>query len=429
MNASDILRYYLRNDVREALMAMAMDREVVGIFKNGSYDKRPNALTSKADVEVMVKSGTMEFHCSVERWHNPMALSAENYNAQRKGWDLILDLDCKSFGHAKIAADVLVSEIRRHDIESVSVKFSGNKGFHIAVPFESFPKMVNISPVETLYPDLARKIVSYLKEKSGKRLSDNLLKNYTMEEILKESDKKRGNVYSGDTFDPFKVIEIDAVLISPRHLFRMPYSINMKTFLVSLPIEPDKIMHFEKEMARPETITTEMPYIRQARQNEASALIAEAMDLFLKMAKKEKTMASANDIRRGMAPGKAVREEFFPPCMKLILDGLSDGRKRSLFILINFLSSAKWDYKGVEEKVAEWNAKNKPPLPESYIRGQLRYYRQKGKPIPPPACTNEAYYVGFNVCRPDHICVTREHMRNPVRYPFRAMKQSKRQRK
>jgi len=93
---------------------------------------------------------------------------------------------------------------------------------------------------------------------------------------------------------------------------------------------------------------------------------------------------------------------------------LAEGRKRSVFILINFLSSMKWSYEEIERLILEWNRKNKPPLPESYIRGQLRYFKQKGKALPPPNCLNEAYYLSFGVCKPDSTC---RQIKNPASYP------------
>jgi hypothetical protein len=61
-------------------------------------------------------------------------------------------------------------------------------------------------------------------------------------------------------FDPFKILSIDSILISSRHLFRMPYSINEKSYLVSLPIDPNKIMDFKKEMANPENLKRVLKY-------------------------------------------------------------------------------------------------------------------------------------------------------------------------
>ena len=66
----------------------------------------------------------------------------EDLDQIRKGWDLILDIDCKELRYSQIAADLLVQALRYHDIENITVKFSGNHGFHIAVPFQSFPEEV-----------------------------------------------------------------------------------------------------------------------------------------------------------------------------------------------------------------------------------------------------------------------------------------------
>ena len=65
------------------------------------------------------------------------------------------------------------------------------------------------------------------------------------------------NEYNSN-FDPESILEVDTVLISSRHLYRMPYSLHEKSGLVSLPISPDKVMGFEKEMARAETILAPM---------------------------------------------------------------------------------------------------------------------------------------------------------------------------
>ena len=62
---------------------------------------------------------------------------------------------------------------------------------------------------------------------------------------------------------------------------------------------------------------------------------------------------------------------LFPPCMKLILNGLEDGRKRALFSLINFYKNFDMDWKDLEFKIYEWNSKNKPPLKKGYIKSQL----------------------------------------------------------
>ena len=118
------------------------------------------------------------------------------------------------------------------------------------------------------------------------------------------------------------------------------------------------------------------------------------------------------------APEKALPEELFPPCIKLILNGLDDGRKRALFILINYFTSIGWDYDMIEKRLREWNAKNREPLRDVYLIGQLRYHKQMQKKILPPNCDNEMYMVGIGVHR---LCdeLHKKGIKNPAQYTLR----------
>ena len=103
--------------------------------------------------------------------------------------------------------------------------------------------------------------------------------------------------------------------------------------------------------------------------------------------------------------------------IKLILNtGLSDGRKRALFILINFLTSLGWNYDDIEKYLKEWNKKNNEPLRENYLLGQLRYHKTQKKKILPANCNNMMYYVDIGVCKPDNLCTK---IKNPVSYALR----------
>ena len=102
---------------------------------------------------------------------------------------------------------------------------------------------------------------------------------------------------------------------------------------------------------------------------------------------------------------------MFPDCIKKILNGLEDGRKRGLFILTNFLSSVGWDYEMIEKRVREWNQRNKEPLRENYVVAQLRYHKQRKKNILPPNCDNDMYYRDMRVKCADQVC---SKCRNPV---------------
>jgi DNA primase catalytic subunit len=426
MNFSEIYRYYKREDIVEELLRVGKNREVVGVFKNGSFDTRPNTIMNPKDIEVMIKSGVIEFHCSLERWSNVMALKSDNYEQLRTGWDIVFDIDCKQFEHAKLTAGVVASTLKKHEIKNFSIKFSGGKGFHIAIPWESLPKDVDYKPTVELFPELARKICIYLKEYMRNELEKAFLRKWSPEELAEQTGKKLGEIipeYDLDPFqvvdikpiDPFQIIEIDPVLISQRHLFRMPYSLNSKTFLVSLPINPNKLEEFEREHASPDKVKVEEKFLVKGEENEAEYLVINALDWYRRREREERK----NLTKRKVVLKRAVKEEMFPPCIKLILNGLSDGRKRSVFILINFLSNVGWSKENIETLIWEWNKKNTPPLGDSYIRGQLRHFQRRGSTPLPPNCLNEAYMRNFGVCKPDEIC---RDIKNPVSYPFRLLK-------
>jgi DNA primase large subunit len=122
-----------------------------------------------------------------------------------------------------------------------------------------------------------------------------------------------------------------------------------------------------------------------------------------------------------------VPEKLFPPCIKNISAGLPDGRKRSLFVLINFLRSSNWNWDDIEKYIFEWNQKNKPPLRENLIRSHIRWSRNRNESIPPPNCfkddgKEEGYYKDFDVCKPDNRCKT---IKNPVTYARSMIKRGK----
>ena len=153
--------YYLREDVQELILACAKNREVAVKFDFG-FGKRPDVLMYKSDIADFAKQGALSFHCSEELWKNPLqlstAMSKKELDELRIGWDLVLDIDCPILEYSKIAADLLVKALRSKGIKDISVKFSGNHGFHIGVPFEAFP-----SDRKNFFPDGVRIIAKYLQ--------------------------------------------------------------------------------------------------------------------------------------------------------------------------------------------------------------------------------------------------------------------------
>lgn len=480
IDKSITLKFYKRKEIQEAIIEHARDREV-GVRYGDGFGKRPDVLSYPRDILELAIQGMTSLHASEERWNNPLSLHSnitkKEMDELRIAWDLVLDIDCPDWEISKLTAYLFIKALRENGVKDISCKFSGNKGFHIGVPFESFPQQVEGKLTTYLFPDAPKKIALYLldqiskkyitikddkivfdekydfelqdlKDKFGEKefLVNHCLKckrkivlaeeeineficpncdNQVKEDkdfvkcgkcnILMQKIENRGtkcscgsNEYKS-TFDPLSIIEIDTVLISSRHLYRMPYSLHEKSGLASLPIDPDKVLEFKKEMAQPAKILTPMFAFldRNVTGESARNLLVRALDHEVKTEEVE-TERKYEDIQLE----SPLTEEYFPPCVKLILKGMNDGKKRAVFILTNFLGKLGWDKKAIEEHIMIWNQeKNPEPLRENYIRGQLAHFTAGAKL--PPNCDNEAYCKGIGVCQPDAFC---KRIKNPANY-------------
>ena len=111
----DVVAYYSQDFVADSILSAAKDREAVGVFSNGMYDKRPNIIQYKSDLLNMIKSGVSSVHLSVEHWTFPMHLSAENYDHLRKGFDIIIDIDSKfTLNESKITAMLICNLLEKY---------------------------------------------------------------------------------------------------------------------------------------------------------------------------------------------------------------------------------------------------------------------------------------------------------------------------
>ncbi|MGV8150457.1 MAG: DNA primase small subunit domain-containing protein [Candidatus Woesearchaeota archaeon] len=178
LTLAQTLSYYKRKDVQRLILEYAQDKEV-GTRFDESFGKRPDTLTYENDVLEVAKNGVTSFHCSEELWINPLQLNStlkrNELDSLRKGWDLILDIDCPYWTFSKLAAYVFIKALKDHGVDSVTVKFSGSKGFHIAVPFEAFPEKKYYidgqqKEVKDMFPEGPRKIAAYLVDYVEKNL-------------------------------------------------------------------------------------------------------------------------------------------------------------------------------------------------------------------------------------------------------------------
>ncbi|MFT4311410.1 MAG: DNA primase small subunit domain-containing protein, partial [Candidatus Woesearchaeota archaeon] len=387
------LSHYKRIEVQKKIAYYSKDKEIAVRF-NTYFGKRPDVITYPNDVLEFAKKKASSFHCSEELWTNPLMISSDMKKHEiedlRKGWDLILDIDCKHFIYSKIATHILVKIIKDLGINSVTCKFSGNKGFHIAVPFEAFPEYVGKEPTKNLFPEAPRKIAHYLRDKLQPLLEKAILKieKGSLEKISKRTGIPYEELMVKDEFSKINenklslntdaFLEIDTILIASRHLYRMPYSLHEKSGLVSVPVDTNKILRFKKEMAKPEKIEFELPFLdRDAKKGEANALLINAYD-FRPTRKQEVDKDKEYEM-----PTEAIPEEFFPPTIHNILQGLEDGKKRALFTIINFLKGCGWPHEAIKQKIYAWNEKNPEPLREVYLKGQLNQAKKQKKVIPP----------------------------------------------
>ena len=432
IHLSTLLKHYKRPEIQKEILYNSPNREVAVKYGEKGFGKRPDTLQYANDVLEFAKQKATSFHISEEIWHNPVQLSTEmskkDQEELRKGWDLVLDIDSMHFEISRIVAHLVIEVIKHYKIKAVSCKFSGNKGFHIAVPFESFPKEVNGLSISSLFPEAARKVAAHIWSVIQKRLEEEIIKKYSIEKLQHMSGKSFSeitkNVDGNVRINPKAFVDIDTVLISSRHLYRSSYSFNEKSGLVSIPLNPDKVLEFNKITASPKNVRiSRFRFLdrEKAVRGEAKALLEaslsaafdESEDVKKKYDESRRNYISMKRQFESEDIAEAIPEQYFPPCINLILSGLKDGRKRSLFILVNFLTSVGWEYDKIEELIAKWNKKNHNPLKEGIIKSHIRYHKQNKKKVLPPNCENIGYYKDFGVCKPDTLC---RKIKNPAQY-------------
>lgn len=437
MNQFEILKYYSNPEIQNAILSLVKDREVVGSLKDGSYLKRPDTLIYPKDLTERVKKGVVAFHCSVEKWSQPMQLSSnltkKELNKLRRGFDFILDIDSKTknLEHATVAAKVVYDFLKDLGV-TPTIKFSGSRGFHIAISGNAFPEKIDFKETKTRYPEIPHTITSFIIER-------------TREHILEEMIAIEGGIAalvntvpSLSELTPSPFIDIDDGTLLPkkepkyidgvaglekgwgsRHLFRVPYSLHPKTWLVSLPIRFEDLKHFKPEVAKPEKVKTDVRFLVNKRE-EATNLLLQALDWKAKQPKEE-----VKEFVRRPRMKRPVPEDFFPPCIKIIINGLRDGKRRSLFTLATFLRAMNWEPKKIEEKVREWNEKNPQNLSKRLVETQLKWHSRQRRELLPANCASNLFYDSIGICKPDFTCDLKR-IKNPVNYPFKAMKRNKR---
>jgi hypothetical protein len=400
---SIIKLYYSKPEIQKVLFSFSQNREICPRYFE-SFGKRPDSFQYESDIFELVKKGATSFHCSEEIWSDALKLTTNLTKTQldnlREGWDLLIDIDSRYIDYSKIAAEVILDFLKLHRVKNVGIKFSGSKGMHLIIPWKAFPKQINGLETKNQFPEFPRILVQYINSQVKQQL------------IEKISDLTRPSKYIKD----FKVSEQvmpDLILVSPRHLFRMPYSLHEKTALASIVLSREELKNFQMKDAEPLKVKVR-DFIPDCKEGEASQLVIQALDWYAHNVNNESKKTETSEFK----PVKILNlsDKTFPPSIQKILQGVEDGRKRALFVLINFFRSIGIEKQELEERIYSWNSRNKIPLRGGYVKSQLLWsYRNK---IVLPPNFDKDYYKGIGVIPTEEEI----KLKNPVNYVLKKNK-------
>src|SRR3989338_5108527 len=117
-----------------------------------------------------------------------------------------------------------------------------------------------------MFPEWARIIVKYITFQIKSQL------------IKKISEMENVSKYVKDHQVSEKVMP-DIILVSPRHLFRTPYSLHEKTALASIVLDSKKISSFDFKDADP--LKAEVKeFMPDVKEGEAKELLMQALDWY-----------------------------------------------------------------------------------------------------------------------------------------------------
>ena len=223
-----------------------------------------------------------------------------------------------------------------------------------------------------------------------------------------------------------KLIEADLILVAPRHLFRMPYSLHEKTALASITLDKHKIEDFQITDAKPFKFEVK-EYYPIPLPDEAKDLLLQALDWDEQRQQQEQSMQEKKEEAATNLPTDNKKKqtgefkkvtiedpkpEIYPPQIKLLMEGVKqDGRKRALMILISFFKSLGVPDIEIEKRMLEWNDKNYNPIKKGYILSQLSWYKRHPDRLPPNF--SNGIYKDLGVDKPDKLAM---ETKNPVSY-------------
>ena len=493
--------YYNLKDVKNAIFDFSKNRECIPRYYE-VFGKRPDNFQYKEDISEQVKKGATSFHCSEELWKDPLEISNnmsdEDIKELKIGWDLILDIDSPYLEYSKIYADLLIKTLEFYGIKNIGVKYSGNRGFHIIIPWKAFPEEIYGNKTKDMFPEWPRLICEYLSYLIKPKLEESIFEESNIKDLSRKTGKKeeeliireckscgrpseksflitwfckycknkittKEETYNNrkkskcpecrkelieidkkeiyvcnfcsknssqnpelfeekERFATERLIDADLILVSSRHLFRMPYSLHEKTSLSSIVIDKNNIKNFQITDANPLKVEIR-DYYPKPTPDEARELLLQALDW---KEQREKEKIGLKEKKKDVQNIQFKKDyqkitilnptnELFPPQIQLLLNGIkNDGRKRALMIIISFFKSLGVQEEEIEKRILEWNKKNYIPLKEGYIQSQLIWYRKNPNRLPPNF--DNPIYRDLGVDKPDELC---RKVKNPVNYAIK----------
>jgi DNA primase catalytic subunit len=286
--------YYSNQDVLEALAYQCAGREV---FLKGLDRVSPRPLKAEGKEELVGLFENYWFKdrfgvfSSVERYSNPLDLSSKT------GWDFVIDLDGGSLDQLKICVLSLVGVLEIFDLNSVKVKFSGRRGFHLSVSGEAFDVFSSRIEFLNAYPRLPKAICEFL-------------------EAALKPEQKRG-------------VKFDYEIYQPRRLLRLAYSLHEESGLVSLPLQAEEIRSFKLEDAAPERVKVDWGWLT------AKPRVGEAWNLLDSVSEWLKKRGEETPALKIIKPPTSSRSfKGYAWIEALLSKPVDDGRHRILWLIV-----------------------------------------------------------------------------------------------
>ncbi len=243
LKTEQVLAYYglERRDVTEAIFRYGADRRVIMTTEPGALGRgggqngfrSPDDILSLAQEALEGMEGTVprrypSFHGTLARFPTDRRLMRRG----QKGADLVMDIDVKgdykeAFRDGRKILDFLDSYNAPY-----RVKFSGGSGPHIIIPYEAFPESLSGGKFDRAHKLLFQIITS----RSG-------------------------------------ASHVDGSFTSTGHFYRMPYSLNEITGLVSLPLTREQYDDFTPSMAEVSNVQVDDNWFQEPDEKAREALM------------------------------------------------------------------------------------------------------------------------------------------------------------